>query len=231
MMRPKGIFYFAALLLLIASCQADTKKPADQKQKEKKTIRYFVQYLESDRLIRAEARFYDGENIDKAPLLEMNTVSFQGGSMELTSAPKEAFVYKTERPGDFHSKMKFQYSLEKEEGLIDVHLSPIESFLIKDRVSQSKGFTLVWDGRPLVEGEELLLFFADQANKAASSTLRGPTSKSEVQMGGTFLSELQAGKGKLFLVRKKKGKQADQHTTHEFELAYYTRPIGIDIIP
>lgn len=229
MMIRTEIYYFVGLLLLLSSCQADTKKTVTQN--EKMTVRYFVQYLQSDRLIRSEARFYNGEDIDKAPLVRMNSVSFQGGSMELTTPPKEAYVYKTERPGDFSSNLKFQYALEEDETSIDLHLSPIESFLIKDGISQSKSFTLVWDGRPLVEGEELLLFFADQANKAASSTLRGPTSRSEVQMGGTFLKELQTGTGKLFLVRKKKGVKTDGPTSHEFELAYYTRPIGIEILP
>ena len=216
------------LLLLGISCQPNQ---SPKKTKAKIFSQFFVQYRQSGRLFRAEANFAVGDSLATAANVEMQSVRFQGSQMELKSKPNGNPVYKTEISGDFQNEMrlKFNRSNEEEHNIV-LQFSPIESFLVKGDVSKKNGLTLVWKGLPLQEQEELLLFFADKNNKAASHSLIGPTQRSEVTLDGKFLSELEAGRGNLFLVKKKKGSENQKAVSTYFELEYYTNALQINIL-
>ena len=222
-----ALYGFLGLALVLFACQTNVQKT----EKEKMVfINYYSRYLQNDRLFRAEADFFIGDSIQNAQAVEMAAVSFQGGSMELKSLPNRASRYKTERRGNFQSHLQFKYEdSQGKDHTTDFQLDPIESFLFKGDISQSKGFTLVWKGLPLAAGESLLLLFADQTNKAGSTEIKGPTSRSESHFSGDFLKDLETGSGVLLIVRSKKGVKKEALQIINYELSYYSAPQDINI--
>lgn len=214
--------------LIFYTCQpvSSSKEPT----KKKVFARYYVKYSQNDQTYKAEASFLTGDSTVNALATEMESVSFQGGIMKQRTQPRNDLSYIAERSGKFSAQLKFKYTDQSESKHLDLSFNPIHSFLIKDKmVSKSKGLTLVWDGGALEEGESLLLLFSDQTNKAASTTLKGPSRKSEILLPGNFLKDLQPGKGNLFLVRKQSGEINDDLTNYKYLLEYYTSPLAIKI--
>lgn len=225
-----GLFYFAAILFIVSGCQTDT--PQRQVKSEKKVFaRYYVKYSQNDRLYKAYASFSLGDSSINAIATEMAAVSFQGGNMEQKTQPRNDLSYVTERSGEYQPNLKFKYTdSEEKKHPLDLSFKSINSFLIKNKsISQSKGLTLVWDGSALEQEESLLLLFSDQENKAASTTIKGPSRTTEVNIPGNFLKELKPGKGNLFLVRKKKGEKKEGLIHYQYDLEYYTSPLEIEI--
>lgn len=219
---------FLVLLLPFLACQTTTT--TETESAEKLFINYYARYLQNDRLFRAEADFLIGDSIQVAQPTTMPIVRFQGGTMPLKELPERAARYKTERSGNFQSKIQFKYENEQGvEQVNDFQLDPVESFLFKDDISQSKGFTIVWKGSPLQQGEKLLLLFGDKNNKAASTEILGPTQRSESTLEGAFLKDLQTGPGVLLLVRSKEGKITEEKQVINYELSYYSSPQDIRI--
>ncbi len=220
-------YAFLVLLLPFLACQTTT---TEKEKDEKLFINYYARYLQNDRLFKAEVDFFKGDSVQTAQPTSMPVVRFQGGAMQLKNLPERPARYKAERQGDFQSQIQFKYEDEQgQDHLSDFQLDPVESFLFKGDISQSKGFTLVWKGQPLKAGEKLLLLFGDKTNKAASTQIKGPTSRSEATFEGDFLKDLQTGPGVLLLVRTKEGKIAEEKRFINYELSYYSSPQDISI--
>ena len=159
-MKYIGHLSLIGILLFAIACQPNAPK---EEQEDKIFSRLFAQYRQSDRLFRAEAGFSAGDSLPNALPIELSTVTFQGGPMSVKQSADNKTVYKTERQGNFQEIIKFKCTMASGKKVaIDLDFDPIESFLIKDKISKNSGFTIVWKGLPLSKDESLLFLFADK---------------------------------------------------------------------
>ncbi len=228
-MKNLASFCFLGVFIFLTACQPATKK---EKKEPNTYAKFVVQYRQNDRLFIAEASYAIGDSLANAQAAEMSSVNFQGSPMDLNNSARKSLFYKTERQSNFQNLLKFKTTAPSGKKMTtDFQFEAIESFLVKDQISKEKGLTIVWKGLPLGEEENLLILLSDQDNKAASSTILGPTARAEIQIEGTFFKDLKTGSGNLFLVRKKKGEKTEGQSMIQYDLNYYTIPLKIEILP
>lgn len=227
-LRTTALYSFAVLLLLVTACKKSTTKEDNHRLFSE----YFVRYLESDRQIKAYATFFEGDSLAKATSKTfLGGVSFQDSPMEARNIMDNAIRYTITQSGDYASSFEFEYKDDqRNENSHSVSMTPIKSFVLPPQIQKSEGLKLTVEGGHLGENESLVLLFNNEANKASSITISGPSQGIEHLIPADNLNGLTSGKCQLYLVKKKNEitESSDSYTVSSIE--FYSNTVEVEVV-
>ncbi len=229
-MKYRYIFVFAQIILLMSACQTNEKN--NQIKAKPLFINYEVRYLEQERELRALAYFKEGDSLEIAVPKEFSNIAFQSSAMDKQDLGERGIRYMLNRKGPFSENLDFSY--HNNEGVpinYDLSMPAVGAFSIKEgKIHKNKGVTVVWEGEALDPSQSLVFMFTDKGNKASSTSIKGPTSLSEVFIPAKDLATLTLGDGQLYLVKKQFRKAQDENQAILSVVEYYTSPIDIKVV-
>ena len=220
----------ASLFFILNACQSNEKP--NQANAKPLFINYEVRYLEQENELRGLAYFKEGDSIEVATPREFTNASFQGSAMDMQNLGDRGIRYILTRKGDFSANLNFGYKNDNEQ-LIQYELSMpgLGNFSVKEtQISKSAGATVLWTGEPLDDTQSLVFMFTDKNNKASSTSIKGPTTASEVFIPSQALANLAAGTGQLYLVKKQVRNSQEENQSIVSLVEYYTAPISVEIV-
>ena len=229
------IFYpsfFFILSLSIFGCKSDSVQEAPKKAKHI-FAKYYVRYLQTEKELKAEVSFKEGDTLTHARSIVLTDVSFEGEQMEVQSLGGNYGVrYSFRKRGPYSRQYKFQYN-SKDLGQLShtLGIDPITDFLIKEgTINKKSGTTLIWKGDPLTENQEMILLFTDEKRKAFPVQIKGPSERAELFLPAEKISNLSIGKGKLMLIKKQLEQADENNFTKISEVEFYSNNIDIEVV-
>lgn len=224
------VFGLAQYFLLLCACQPNEK--TNHSTAKPVFINYEVRYLEQEKELRALAYFKEGDSLEVATSKTFSNINFQGSAMENQNLGERGVRYILNRKGPYSSNLDFGYKNDAGVPITyDLTMPEVGEFLIKDGIiSKNKGATITWKGEALDASQSLVFMFTDKDNKASSTSIKGPTSLSEVFIPSKKLADLTPGKGQLYLVKKQVQNTTDENQTILSVVEYYTSSIDITTI-
>ncbi len=230
MMKYYIALSLASFILLLNACQSNEKSnPANAKPL---FINYEVRYLEQEKELRGMVYFKEGDSIEVAKPREFTNASFQGSAMDLQNLGARGIRYILTRRGDFSDNLNFSYKNDEHQS-IQYELSmpkPGDFSVSNQQISKSTGATVSWAGEPLDDTQSLVFMFTDMNNKASSTSIKGPTSASEVFIPAQALANLATGSGQLYLVKKQVRNSQEDNQSIVSLVEYYTAPIDVEVV-
>lgn len=222
---------FACLLLGLCT----TCKNAAIEQEEKPPhwfAKYYVRYLQTERQLKAHASFLEGDSIKNAePKRFRGGVSFQGKKMQFRDLQGKLYRYLLNEQTDYNETFLFRHRDDNGDYWeYTMRMHPIEDFFVKDKISKSKGMTIVADGAILQSNESLVLLFSDERNRATTLTIEGPSKTIELSIPPEQLGDLSVGKGKLYLVKKQFNEDQEEQLNASSSIEFYTKSIDIEVL-
>ncbi len=230
----KLVSYTIASIIIfsIFNCQADSKAESSASTKHI-FAKYYVRYLQTEKELKAEAYFKEGDTLSKARSIVLANVIFENTPMEAQNLGKNyGLRYAYRKNGPYRKQYEFKYK-DEELGQFShfLDMSPITDFLIKEgSISKKAGTTLVWKGDPLTDNQELILLFTDQDKKAFPIQISGPTDRTEVFIPNEKITDLSLGEGKLMIVKKQVIESQETNFAKISEMEFYSNKISVDIV-
>lgn len=223
------IVFFVLSLWGIWSCQQPTSEAAPPSHL---ITDFYVRYLQAERQLKAYSSFFEGDSLPGATPVARENVRVGGMKMVQRHLPKGDIRYTLTRTTDFPEQ--FQLTYEDAGGDRREYtsaLAPVPRFAFEGPVRLGAGATLVVEGAPLQENEELVLLFSSPDNKATSISLTGPSEDNIFRLDSAQLQALTAGPHQLYLVRKKRTTEEQSNGTIHSTLEFYTNTIAVTVVP
>ena len=226
----KAFLRFGSLLCLTlwTSCQPSPSQSGPRLYGE-----LYVRYLASERQLKAEASFLEGDSLaDARPVSFEQGISFLGSGMVPRSLPGEVTRYQYQEKLDYPESFRFGLIPPQGERVeVEFSMEPLGDFTIDGEVSKTSGFTLRAQGSTLSDEESLILLFSDANNKANTIILKGPSEKIQHTFLGKQLSGFALGKHQLYLVKKRQSTLENDWLSANAVIEYYTAIQQVDILP
>ncbi|MEL6864127.1 MAG: hypothetical protein AAFP19_06905 [Bacteroidota bacterium] len=192
---------------------------------------YFIRYLASEKQLRAEATFAEGDSLQNAIPKTFPSVFFQGEAMDQRDLGPQGIRYKAERGNDNEEEYVFVIKDKSgEEQKFTMELPKIEDFKVGEAASISKGFPISWTGQPLSNDEELVIMLTDKDSKANVVQIKGPSTSNQVDISPRKLSNMVAGKYSVYLVRKQTGRKDNPQNYATYSTEYYTPSLSFQLM-
>lgn len=222
--------YSYLLVILLTFCFS-CASPNTEDAKTTLFADLYVRYLESERQLKAQASFMEGDSISNAKLVRLPKVTFQDKELRERDLPNIGVRYMLQQNGveaqkDYIFKFQPKDCPEVEQ---TISLLPIGNFAIRDGIQKSKGMTLVMDEPTLTANESLVLLFSDQNNKAVSLEIKGPSNAKEIHFTPKQIQSLSLGKGQLYLVKKQISEEQKKDMEVQVAIEYYSRTIEVEV--
>lgn len=222
-------FYCLLFSLFFQNCQNNSKQ-----QETHLFAEYFVRYLETEKELKANATFLEGDTLKSArPKTYLGGVQFQGNEMTLKKPSTGVSRYTwLQNQVDYYQPLTFTYL--DDEGLaqsFSIAMSQPGPFqFYKNRISKKEGIQMLIENGALAADESLVVFFTDADFKAAILNLRGPHEGNEYYFTPTQVSSLQTGLNEVYLVKKKHLVQKSETQTIIADVEFYTNAAKIEIL-
>lgn len=230
-MRLSKFFLFVALIFSIASCQSSIEPKTKQNAKHI-FAKYYVRYLQTEKELKAEVSFKEGDTLATARSIVLNDVSFEKNKMKIQNLGKSHGIrYSVRKQSPYSQKYNFEYTSEHLGPLShQLEMEPITDFSVKDGiVKKAEGMILQWEGAPLTKQQKLVLLFTDEQKKAVPIQISGPTTESQITIDAEKLDLLSVGKGRLMVVKKQLSQTKEQFFTKISEMEFYSNNQDIEI--
>lgn len=226
----RHLFY---LYFIFGMCYACSNPAIEPEEKPPHWFaNYYVRYLQTEKQLKAHASFLEGDSLKNAePKKFRGGVSFQGKKMEFRDLQGKVFRYLINERADYNETFQFRHRDDNGDYWeYTMKMHPISDFFIKDKISKSKGMTIIVDGGILQDNESLVLLFNDQYNKAATLSIEGPSKTIELFVPPDQLQKLTLGKGQLYLVKKQFNEDQEEQLTANSSIEFYTKTIDIEVV-
>ncbi len=230
--RPLFIVKHCALLLFVIislpACQNNT--PPKKQVEPEYLSSFYLRYLEDTRDLRAEVYCKSLDSLQGAAIQLTQPPKFQGKEMRGIKVPGFGHRYQSTDKQDFQADYSFEVKLANGQVVKPAINTEALKYRINLPVSKSKGFSIEWEGKPLIEEERLLVIVSTTKGENTTMTRLGPSTLSGTRILPEQLKDLSTGKAELFIVKKK---QIDlpKATPGSLLLEYYTGTQEIDIVP
>lgn len=223
------LFFIAFFLICFFSACNQLESPV------KDTIlfeSYFIRYLASEQQIKAQAIFAEGDTITNTfPKSFAGGVSFFSSGMTERRISDKLIRFEETRKMPYPKNFIFKYKNDDNISTPYIaRMSPIEDFFVQKNVNKSTGVDIVVKGELLKSNQSLIFLFSDTDNVAASIEVKGPVSSTTFHLPAKKLSNLNQGKGKLYLVKKQFSVETTSNRKIDSAIEYYTKDIEIDIV-
>lgn len=220
------------LVGITVSCTSETKT-VPPKKTQHIYAKYYVRYLQTEKELKAEVSFKEGDTLETARSIVLNQVNFEDNPMEVQNLGKNYGIrYGFRKKGPHRQTYQFSYSGEQMgEQVHEIGMSPITEFLIKEgAISKTSGMTLVWQGEALTKNQEMILLFTDEERKAFPVQIKGPSERTEVVLSAEQIAGLSLGKGRLMLVKKQFEQSRTAQATKVSEIEFYSNQLDIAVV-
>lgn len=193
----KHIFFSVLTALAIGGCKApETPK--------KQAFQAYVRYLADVKQVRAEATFTEGD-VAPQPVEMKGGVSFQGLPMKLR--PIQGITYQTDYSSEFTPTFQFNWSPVASQPPAEyvAGMAPLTGFRFdQEPLSIHSPNTLRWQGNQVEDGE-VIVFIWERIGDGLTVKMEVIQNLygSEIKFPAAKLAELQPGRWKLYLVRKR----------------------------
>jgi len=218
-------------ILLTFGCQSDSKIETSKKTTHI-FAKYYVRYLQTEKELKAEVSFKEGDSLATARSIVLTNVTFEGEPMNVQNLGKTHGVrYGSRKTGLYKDQYEFKYNGDQFGTLgHTIKMNPITDFELKeDKINKASGGTLIWQGKPLQKNQELILLFTDEQKKAFPLQIKGPSEKPEIKLTAQELTGLTPGKGQLMLVKKQISQSEEDNFSKISEMEFYSKHIDIPI--
>ena len=195
-------------------------------------VNAYCRYDQEEGRIKAEAIFREGDSLMTAkPVVFQSGVSFIGSGMETHELPGGSVRYELDRTIELPSELPlFFKSPTGEEKTVLLPLNPVKAFSFADAtLSTFGGFTLKFDGKPLSEGEKLLLIFTDANHQHLQLDIPGPHPGQEINVAPGKIT-LSPGPAQVYLVRTNLHRFQDGPFNMNLQTEYYTRSREVEVV-
>ncbi|MFT5164993.1 MAG: hypothetical protein ACI8P3_000217 [Saprospiraceae bacterium] len=229
------IIFPAILSILVFStfnCKTDAVPEVPKKAKHL-FAKHYVRYLQTEKELKAEVSFKQGDTLSKARSIVLANVTFENNQMDPQNLGKSYGIrYAFRKTGPYSDQYEFKYTSEQFGRLSHIlKMSPITDFLIKEgMINKKSGATIVWKGDALAANQELVLLFIDEEKKAFPVQIKGPTERSELFLSTEKLKGLAVGKGNLMIVKKQLSESTENNLTKISEMEFYSNTLDIEVI-
>ena len=213
--------YLLFAILSIWACNSEPKLKA----------RCYVRFLEEENKLQTKIEVRE-INQKEIAALKLDEVRFNEGAMEHHENQVVGNYYQSENTSGYPSSgFEFNVKNGKTEAIIQFESSIIKNPTVKEiKISKSKGFTICWEGKPLVKGEDLTITITDTLGVVAQAIVKGATAKTEAVIPNVMYSGLKTGKAVLFLVKTALPLPKTKDIEATTEVGYYTKPQAIEIV-
>ena len=223
----RSSYFFTLLLFIFVLACGKTADPSDSGHVN---ADYYVRYLAAGRQLKAEARFTDGVEPQSTRSKRIRGgVQFLGKPMEMQTLKEQQYRYIYTDTMDFPSEIYFQYGENADLSREELVMTPIDYYKAKGPAGKTTGLTLITRQNLLKGNASLVVLLADQRNRAASHTIRGPSLDSVYQIPPDVFQDLETGPGSLYLVKRMKKTREQARQTITATLEYYTDTLGVEI--
>ncbi len=219
-------------ILFTLGCKSDSKVEAP---KETKHIfaKYYVRYLQTEKELKAEVSFKEGDSLATARSIVLTDVTFEEEPMNVQNLGKTHGIrYVSRKTGLYKDQYTFNYNGDQLGSMSHaVKMNTITDFKLKDnKIDKKTGGTLIWQGKPLQKNQELILLFTDEQKKAFPLQIKGPSDKTEIKLSAKDLIGLTSGKGQLMLVKKQISQSKEDNFSKISEMEFYSNHIDIEVV-
>ncbi len=222
----KQVLHFLLFITLVSACQV-----AGNREQPILFADFYLRYLESEKQLKAEAIFSEGDSVSVSKSTSMKTVFFNGEAMQARDLGKQGIRYRVEQRGDYRSEYTFAFKKEGQAQLEQkLKMPAIKNIQLQGTASRSAGFTISWEGEAVGKDESLVVLFTDASNKAAAISIEGPSQQSSVTLTASQLDQLASGPTSMYLVKKRMERTASDHFRAVGISEFYTKSLKIDIV-
>ena len=218
-------------IVLISAC-SNSSTPEVSNTAKNIYANYYVRYLESERMLKAEATFYKGDNPESAqPLTLQKGLSLFGNNMSVRRIQNKISRYHYENLMDYPKDASFPFKYnhaDSEAQTYTMSMSPVGKFEIKD-CSISKGINLELE-TALNSNESFVVLFNDANNRSVSLMVPFTENKSINIPLGAYKEILSKGKSELYLVKKQKKEiEKDGNIENKGLIEYYSKSVEVEL--
>lgn len=224
-------FVFACLAVVSWVLVPGCKTESGETTKKQVFADLFVRYFAEDQSLKAQALFFEGENLEAAtPIEPSGSVSFQGTAMEKKELQASVIRFEVDRNQAFSGDAPFRFQLDGgkwEE--VNLKMEGLADFFIRDNPRLGEGLTVIAKGAVLEKEESLVVMLADENRKSAAYELKGPAAASEIRIPPSRLTGLQAGVWAIYLVKKRHEVVERGKLTVYADQEYYSPAINFEM--
>lgn len=221
----RRLFFFLLFCLFLAFCKNEAPQSAVRNYS-----RFYIRYIASEKLFRADASFKSGKDYQTAQLITLN------GYPKIQDSPmrkiKDASAgYTFDEKTAFLPEYQFNWvDLQGKEQQFKMAISPIDSFGFgSSKIAHNKPAKLSWVGNPIEKQEIMKLFWENDQGETLTMPVSGLTSVSNIEFPALEMSKLKPGKWKLYLVRQKLIKMETPEANNTGEFEFYTKTIDVTV--
>lgn len=220
-------FLIIGTLLLIANCRSDdaaNERPSLQ-------AGLFVRYLAPERQLKGQASFMRADTAASAqPLRLPGGVAFMGSGMQARELPGDLVRYTTTLTAAYPTPLRFSFTPENggEQRIIELSMSPLDSFAVVGIPSLAAGITL-YLASGLQDDESLVCLFTAPDQQARTIIREGPLAAGELLLPPASLTHFTTGDYRLYLVKKQDRQFTQGDLSISSAIEYYTKEIGLTI--
>lgn len=219
-----GLFLVA---VLAAGCKRN-EPPADGPVQ---FVEIFVRYLTPENEYKAQVMFLEGDSLGAAqPKRLPGGLSWDGSAMREKPVGSGVFRYELIKAGPYKPRHKFEFS--DNQGLrrsLTAEMHPITGFRIGPSISRSADATLRLEGKPLAEGETLLLLFTNAQGATHSLSFKGPAASNTFTLKREMLDALEPGKHELYLIRQQQRETRQQQRVVYSTVEWYSPVMELEV--
>ena len=217
--------YLQRIALFVCVCLAAcNSKPAETKSAETLFANFYIRYLETEKLLKAEAFFLKGDSLKNAkPFQPEAGVSFQNSGTESRTLPNQSVRYGYENLADYPNKFEFKFENSNGEDQTQTfELNRAGNFSVQSELSKSKGGELKLEEDKLAEGESFVFLITDSENQTVSLITKLDEDNA-FKIPAEKLKELAVGEIKFYPVKKQVKEVTENGYHYTSTIEYYSR--------
>lgn len=220
--------YAFVCLCLCMACNSDVSTENTVQRYEE----FFVRYIAGQKQVKATAMFFEQDSIQNArPIAMAQGVTFQNRRMELKPLPGGAERFVIEQQSDYPERFLFEFTdVHQQPGKFEISMPAIKNIAVKGGKCQlSDGLHILIDA-PLSAKESAVVFLSDEAKKASTFQVAGPSQEAAIQLSSDEISHLAAGQYEMYLIKKLEASQKEGKCTTTGVIEYYSSAISFEIV-
>lgn len=221
------LFVFLTLIILTSCASNETAS------EEKLYVNFVMRYIQDNGNFNAKAKFKTVTKGEKeAAFFPSTGVSFMDMPMYKKDIPGVGQFY--EYDGSKHPKASILYRFldqNDKSAQLEATYSPMRNLTIQESVIElDSGFTLVWEGEPLIQGDELLLNVEIEGEDLQKLIYTGATKSNRLFYRKEQLEKLSRGKATFSYMKLHYERYPeDSKIGGSYTLEYHFKPIEIEI--
>lgn len=219
------------IALFVCVCfAACNSKPTKTKPAETLFANFYIRYLETEKLMKAEAFFLKGDSLKNAVSFQPGGgVSFQNSGTESRTLPNQSVRYGFENQADYPTDFEFKFENPDGENQSQTfRLNPAGNFSVKSGLSKSKGSVLILEDDKLEEGESFVFLITDSENQTISLITK-LNEDNTFEIPAEKLEKLAVGKIKFYPVKKQVKEVSENGYHYTSTIEYYSRTYTFEL--